>query len=378
MRQSLFTFSLFCTLFLISIPSVNGQSVGNASPEKLAQAKQVIDGYLEQEGAPGAIVAVIANGEVIHALRYGLANVELGVPVSDSTVFEIGSISKQFVAAVVMMLVEEERITLDAPIHDYVDDLPGEWLSVTIRQLLTHTSGIPDYEQIAGYDIYQHRLLPQEVVKIAHSQPMDFKPGQGWNYSNTGYYLLSMLLERIEGRPLGDVLEDRIFRPLGMHQTGMVDSETVIPLRASGYWANRAGELINRPAMEASSTLGAGGLVSSAFDMAKWDAALYGENLLTADSKAEMWTPVRLANGKSTLWPWGDEASYAFGWEVTSYRGSMLQTHSGQTAGFVAQYMRFPEHGYSIVAFVNRYDMGAWPPARAMADYVIPGLDPIR
>ena len=147
MRQSLFTFSLFCTLFLISIPSVNGQSVGNASPEKLAQAKQVIDGYLEQEGAPGAIVAVIANGEVIHALRYGLANVELGVPVSDSTVFEIGSISKQFVAAVVMMLVEEERITLDAPIHDYVDDLPGEWLSVTIRQLLTHTAS-----ELASFD----------------------------------------------------------------------------------------------------------------------------------------------------------------------------------------------------------------------------------
>ena len=378
MQQSLFKISLFFSLFLFSFSNVQAQTVGNASTEKLAQARQVIDGYFEQEGAPGAIVAVIANGEVIHTLRYGLANVELGVQVADSTVFEIGSISKQFVAAVVMMLVEEGRLALDLPIHSYIDEIPGEWLNVTIRQLLTHTSGIPDYEEIAGYDVYQHRLLPNAIIELAHSRPMDFKPGQGWRYSNTGYYLLSMIVERIEGRPLGEILEDRIFKPLGMSQTSMADSETVIPFRASGYWANRSGELINRPAMETSSTLGAGGLLSSVFDMAKWDAALYGNDLLTATSKSEMWSPVRLPNGKPTLWPWGDPAEYGFGWEVTSYRGSTLQAHSGQTAGFVAQYMRFPDQGYSIVAFVNRYDIGAWPPARAMADYVIPGLDPIN
>ena len=364
---------LLCMLIALR---VDAQQAGRAGPDELAQVEGIIANYLKDEGAPGALVAVLADGEVIHTLTYGFANVELGVPVSDSTVFEIGSISKQFVAAVVMMLVEENRIGLDEPIHTYLAGLPGEWLGVTVRQLLTHTSGIPDYETIAGYDIYQHRLLPDEVIKIAHTRPMDFEPGTGWHYSNTGYYLLSQIVERIEGRPLQEVLHARIFKPLGMHQTSMADPETIIAHRASGYWVNRSGDHINRPAIEPSSTLGAGGLVSSAHDMAKWDVALQGDALLTAASKSEMWTPVRLPNGEPTRWPWGDTADYGFGWEVTTYRGRKLQTHSGQTAGFVAQFMRFPEQELAVVAFVNRYDMGAWPPARAMADYVIPGLAP--
>lgn len=378
MKPFLFSFLLSSSLSLLSNNCVYAQTIGRASPEDLNRVERIIEGYLKQEGAPGALVAVISEGKVIHSLQYGLANVELNVPVVDSTVFEIGSISKQFVAAVVMMFVEEGRIALDDPIHSYIPQLPGEWLDVTVRQLLTHTSGIPDYEEIAGYDIYQNRLLSEDVIKIAHSRPMDFEPGQGWYYSNTGYYLLSLIVERLEGRSLGDVLKARIFEPLGMHQTRMADPEAIIPHRASGYWANRLGTLINRPNIKTSSTLGAGGIVSSAFDMAKWDAALNGDELLTGESRAEMWAPVRLPNGEPTQWPWGDKVDYAFGWEIMSYRGRLLQTHSGQTAGFVAQYMRFPEQGLSIVAFVNKYDMGAWPPARAMADFVIPGLAPLN
>ena len=354
------------------------QGVGRATPQELAAVDRVIVGYLEENEIPGALVAVLDDGRLAHVLEYGLANVELKVPVTDSTVFEIGSISKQFLAAAVMMLVEEGRLDLDDPVHPFLPDLPSEWLGVTVRQLLTHTSGIPDYEEIATYDVYQHRLTPDEVVEIAHSRPMDFAPGTGFRYSNTGYYLLSQVVERIEGAPLGDVLASRIFEPLGMAQTRMSDPAAIIPHRASGYWEDRSGALINRAAIEPSSTLGAGGLVSSAHDLARWDAALYGDDIVSDASKRAMWTPVQLPDGSPTLWPWGDPATYAFGWEVAPYRGVPLQTHSGQTAGFVAQFMRFPDQGLAVVAFVNKYDVGAWPPARAMADAVVPGLGPVE
>jgi len=375
---------LFASAALLSIltiaisPCVTAQTIGSAEPDELAAIDRVIEGYFKENRIPGALVAVASHGRIVHTLPYGLANVELGVPVTDSTVFEIGSISKQFVAAAVMLLVEENALGLNDPIHTHLAGLPSEWFGVTVQQLLTHTSGIPDYEEIASYDVYGSRLTPEDVIQIAHSRPMDFDPGTGFHYSNTGYFLLSRIVEQVEGHPLGEVLDTRIFGPLGMRQTRMADPEAIVPNRASGYWADKTGTLINRRAIETSSTLGAGGLLSSAHDMALWDEALRGDALLTPASKATMWTPVRLPDGSPTRWSWGGTVDYAFGWEVTPYRGVPMQTHSGQTAGFVAQFMRFPEHGIAIIAFMNKYDEGAWPPARAMADTIISGLGPVE
>ena len=317
------------------------------SADKLAELDRRVQAHLEANNIPGGLVAVASRGRIIHLKTYGMANAELSVPVTDSTVFEIGSISKQFVSAAVMLLVQETKLGLDDPIHHYLSELPSEWLGVTVRQLLTHTSGIPDYEEIRTYDVYRFRLTPEEVIRIAHSRPVDFAPGTGWYYSNTGYFLLSMIVERIEGRPLGQVLESRIFGPLGMTQTRMADPEALIRHRASGYWVNKVGELINRNPTETSSTLGAGGILSSAYDLAKWDESLYGDQLLSAESKATMWTPARLPNGEST--------GYAFGWSVRPYRGLTSQSHSGQVAGFVASFSRFPEQEVAIIVFLNRY-----------------------
>jgi CubicO group peptidase (beta-lactamase class C family) len=277
-----------------------------------------------------------------------MADVELRAPVSDSSVFEIGSISKQFVAAAVLLLVEEARLGLDDPIHDYLADLPSEWLGVTVRQLLTHTSGIPDYEEIQTYEAYRFRFTPEEIIRVAHSRPMDFEPGTGWYYSNTGYFLLSLIVERVEGRPLGEVLRARIFEPLGMGQTRMADPEDIIPHRVSGYWVDRMGvELRNRDATQTSSTLGAGGLVSSVHDMVKWDEALYGDALLGEASKAAMWTPAILPDGEDT--------GYGFGWSVAEYRGRRAVGHNGQVAGFVASFVRLPEVELALIVFANRY-----------------------
>ncbi len=359
---------LISTLLMLGGVNASAQIV-QPSADELAALDRLVQAHLDQNNIPGGLVAVASRGRIIHLKTYGMANVELSVPVTDSTVFEIGSISKQFVSATVMLLVQETKLGLDDPIHQYLSDLPGEWLGVTVRQLLTHTSGIPDYEEIRTYDVYRFRLTPEEVIQIAHSRPMDFAPGTGWYYSNTGYFLLSMIVERIEGRPLGQVLESRIFGPLEMTQTRMADPEAIIRHRASGYWVNKVGELINRNPTETSSTLGAGGILSSAYDLAKWDEALYGDQLLSAESKTTMWTPAILPNGEST--------GYAFGWRVAPYKGQTSQSHGGQVAGFVANFSRFPDQEAAIIVFLNRYRVGSGRLKEALFDTFMPNLEPI-
>lgn len=322
--------------------------IAQPTAEALAELDSRIQAEMDENLIPGVLVAVVSRGRVLHVKSYGMANVELRVPVTDSTVFEIGSISKQFVSAAMMLLVQDGRVALDDPIQEYLADLPSEWLGVTIRQLLTHTSGIPDYEEIQTYEAYRFRFTPEEIIRVAHSRPMDFAPGTGWYYSNTGYFLLSLIVERVEGQPLGDVLRRRVWGPLGMGQTRMADPEDIIPHRAAGYWVDRMGEaLMNRDATQTSSTLGAGGIVSSVYDMAKWDAALYGEELLSAQSKDAMWTPVTLPNGENT--------QYAFGWGVRPYRGHRSQSHGGMVAGFVANFTRLPDVEMAVIVFANRY-----------------------
>ncbi len=371
-RRSRFCSSLGWVLisaFLVFGVTTASAQIVQPSADALDELDRRIQAHLNEYNIPGGLVAVASRGQIIHLETYGMANVELSVPVTDSTVFEIGSISKQFASAAAMLLVQEDRLGLDAPIHQYLSNLPSEWLGVTVRHLLTHTSGIPDYEEIRTYDVYRFRLTPEEVIQIAHSRPMDFEPGTGWFYSNTGYFLLSMIIERIEGHPLGHVLESRIFGPLGMTQTRMADPEAIIRHRASGYWVNKIGELINRNPTETSSTLGAGGILSSAHDLAKWDEALYGDQLLSAESKATMWTPTVLPNG--------DNTGYAFGWGVRPYKGLTSQSHGGQVAGFVANFSRFPDQEAAIIVFLNRYRVSSNRLKVAVLHTFMPSLGPI-
>jgi CubicO group peptidase (beta-lactamase class C family) len=342
---------LLALLVLLSTSSAAQRltaQVAHPTSDQLAEMDRQIRALMTENRIPGVLIGVASRGRLVHTQSYGMANVELQVPVSDSSVFEIGSISKQFVAAATMLLVEGGRVGLDDSIQEYLSDLPSEWLGVTVRQLLTHTSGIPDYEEIQTYEAYRLRFTPEEIIRVAHSRPMDFEPGTGWYYSNTGYFLLSLIVERVEGRPLGSVLRSRIFEPLGMDQTRMADPEDIIPHRAAGYWVDRMGvALMNRDATQTSSTLGAGGLVSSVHDMARWDEALYGNQLLSEASKTAMWTTAVLPNG--------DDTGYGFGWSVAQYRGSRALGHNGQVAGFVASFVRLPDAGVAIVVFANRY-----------------------
>lgn len=360
--------SIISLAILASLPIPASTQVIKPTPAALAELDRKIEAHLASTNTPGALVAVVSRGSIVHLRTYGMANVELSVPVGDESLFEIGSISKQFVTASVMLMHEEGKIGLDDPIHEYLPYLPSEWVGVTVRQLMNHTSGIPDYEEIRSYDVYRYRLTPEEVIRIAHSRPMDFEPGTGRYYSNTGYFLLSMIVERIEGQPLGKVLNRRIFEPLGMNDTRLADPEAIIPDRASGYWVNKAGQLINRNPTETSSTLGAGGLLSSVHDLAKWDAALYGDDFLSAESKTELWTPAILPNGENT--------EYGLGWRVTPYYGIPSQSHSGQVAGFNTNFSRFPEQEIAVIVFMNRYLVSSFVVKDAILGTFMPGVGP--
>lgn len=347
-----------------AIPRLEAQ-VTQPAADALASMDQRIEAAMAEDNIPGVLIGVASRGRLVHMQSYGMANVELRVPVSDSTVFEIGSISKQFVTAAIMLLVEDGKVGLDDGIHEYLPDLPSEWLGVTVRQLLTHTSGIPDYEEIQTYEAYRFRFTPEQIIRVAHSRPMDFEPGMGWYYSNTGYFLLSLIVERVEGRPLGPVLQSRIFGPLGMTQTRLADPEDIIPHRAAGYWVDRMGvALMNRDATQPSSTLGAGGILSSVHDMVKWDEALYGNQLLSEASKVAMWT--------STVLPNGDDTGYGFGWGVGQYRGYRSVSHNGQVAGFVASFMRLPDEEVALIVFANRYRVSSGKIRDIVADTFLP------
>ncbi|WP_405287811.1 serine hydrolase domain-containing protein [Gaopeijia maritima] len=318
----------------------------------IATYERAVRQRLDSNNIPGASIAVVRGGEIVYQRSFGLADVELGVPVTDSTVFEIGSVSKQFVAAAAVLIEEEGRLDLDAPIHTVLGWLPGEWRGATIRQLLTHTSGIPDYEAIAGYRVYDRRATASEIVAIAQSRPVDFPPGEGFEYSNTGYYLLSLILEAVEGESIGRVLDRRIFAPLGMRSTRMADPESIIPHRAKGYYQDRNRTLINIPPSQPSATLGAGGLVSTVHDLARWDAALRGTTLLSEAAKARIWAPTALPDGRAI--------DYGFGWRVEPYGEHRQQYHYGMTHGFIANLTRLPDADLTVIALANRYreDLG--------------------
>lgn len=357
--------AIFYSLIALMVSlNANAQLVSPSDDALMAMDKN-IRSYMDDNNIPGGLIAVAHRGEILELRTYGEANVELSVPVSADTRFEIGSISKQFVAVAALQLVEEGKLSLDDKIHKYIPSLPGDWAGVTVRQLLTHTSGIPDYEEIYSYDVYRLRLTPEEVIKIAQARPVDFAPGQGYYYSNTAYFIMSMIIERIDQLPLGTILKKRIFDPVGMTSTRMADPEAIIKNRAEGYWVDKRGELINRNATETSSTLGAGGLLSSAKDLAKWDAVLYGTDVLSEKSKETMWTSVILPNGTDT--------EYALGWMVGADRGLRQIGHSGQVAGFVAYFGRYIGQETSVIVFMNRYRVSSRTVKDMVLDTFMPG-----
>jgi len=323
---------------------------------------------MERQHIPGLALAVATNGLLLKTQAYGLANVELSVPARTDTVFQIQSVTKTFTATAIMMLVEERKVNLDDTLTKHFDGLPETWADITIRHLLTHTSGIKDFINEPTVDLRKD-ILPEDVIDSLRRRPLNFTPGEKYAYSNTGYHLLGMVIRKVAGKNWDEFLRERVFQPLGMNDTRVISWSEVITNRASGYgWDD--GELRNGSHI-APTILGyaGGGLRSTVLDLAKWDAALYTERLVKRSTLDQMWTPAKLNNGK--------DSSYGLGWAMETYHGHRLISHNGaHGTGFKSTLARFVDDRLTVIVLINQRSADPMPLAKRVAAFYIPGLSP--
>ncbi|MGH8241309.1 MAG: serine hydrolase domain-containing protein, partial [Steroidobacteraceae bacterium] len=295
---------------------------------------------------------------------YGLADVERKVPATADTVYEIGSITKQFTSMAVLLLVERGRLGLADPIGKSLPGIPEAWRACTIRQLLSHTSGIPDYEEVMGYDEYRNPMAPDQVFAFVASRPLDFEPGTRWKYSNTGYYVLTLLIEKLGGESYTSFVTSNILTPAGMSHTRSSEPTEVIANRASGY-VYREG-FRNRDAIQPTATGGAGLLVSTVGDMVRWASFLSKRSLLKPESYAEMLADTHLRDGSTT--------GYGFGWFVAPMRNHPSLSHSGETPGFTANFLSLPDDRVTIVVLQNSGSANPFNVTDHLARVLVPAL----
>jgi CubicO group peptidase (beta-lactamase class C family) len=280
-----------------------------------------------------------------------MANVEHAVPVTADTVFQSGSVGKQFTAAAILSLVEDGKIGLDDPVAKYLPEAPASWAPIRIHHLLTHTSGIPDYAT-ESFD-YRGDYDDAKIVALARELPLDFPAGSRWKYSNTGYALLGIIIDRVTGRHYSELLRERIFTPLGMRSARLIDEASIVPHRAAGY-RRVHGELANQEWVSPTlNTTADGSLYLSLNDMIAWDAGLRAGRVLSAASWQRIYTPVTLTDG--TTYPYG------YGWYVSKAPGQEIHEHGGAWQGFKTYIRRYLGDDVTVIVLAN---LGDADPAR--------------
>ena len=311
----------------------------------LAQADPVDDfvkAQMERFHIPGLSLAVVKDGRVVKTEGYGLANVELDTPATAYTIFKIGSVSKQFIATGIMLLAEDGRVGLDDPVSKYLEGTPPSWAPITLRHLLTHTSGI--LREAPGFDPFKIQS-DAEVVASAYPVPLRFPPGTKWEYCNTAYFALAEIVRRVSGQPWADFLQARVFGPSGMTDTRQTEPMTDDPRRAAGYGGKDNTQLAaDWPAVRPS-----GAFLSTVVDLAKWEAQLPAGTILSEASLKQMWTPVPLAGGTTHL--------YGFGWELHEVAGRRHIGHGGSMPGFRSVFSRFPDDHLTVIVLINAEDV---------------------
>jgi CubicO group peptidase (beta-lactamase class C family) len=326
-----------CLLFTCATLALSQSSLDSAVAD-------YVKAEMERQHIPGLALLVTRDGKVVRSEGFGLANVEVQVPVKPETIFQSGSVGKQFTATAVMMLVEAGKIGLNDPLTKYFPEAPPSWKNVTVRELLSHTGGFGDYPK--DFNFRKDWTEPQ-LLKLVESIPLAYPPGTKWEYSNLGYLTLGILIHRVSGEFYGDFLRQRIFQPLGMQATRIISEVDIIPNRAAGYRLLK-GELKNQewvaPAMN---TTADGSLYFSIVDLSRWDAALYEGKLLKRSSFDLMWTPVKLKNGQS------NKAGYGFGWFIEERNGHRCIHHDGSWQGFETAIDRYVDDHLSVVALTN-------------------------
>jgi CubicO group peptidase (beta-lactamase class C family) len=299
---------------------------------------------MEKQHIPGLALLVSRAGQPVRAEGYGLANVELQVPVRPETIFQSGSVGKQFTATAVMMLVEAGKVGLDDPLTRYFPQGPAWWAKVTIRELLSHTAGFTDYPK--DFDLRKD-YSEDQLLEIVGAIPPAYPPGTNWSYSNLGYLTLGILIHKVTGEFYGDFLRQTVFKPLGMSTTRIISEEDIVPNRSAGYrWVD--GRLKNQEWVSpVLNTTADGSLYFSILDLAKWDAALFTEKLLHRASLKQMWSVAPLRDGKP------NSGNYGFGWFIGDKKGHHVVEHEGQWQGFETQISRYVDDELTIVVLTN-------------------------
>lgn len=329
---------------------------------------------------PGMAVMVRQDGRTVFQAGYGVSDLHTFEKIGPVTNFRLASVTKQFTAMAVMLLVHDGKLHYTETLGDLFPDFPNYGRNITIRELLTHTSGLPDYEELMGPQwSAEHQIDDDEVLGLLERQSAGkFAPGSSWAYSNSGYVLLGLIVAQVSGGPFADFLQNHIFTKLQMTSTVLyVKGKNQVRNRAYGYSRSQRGEFAPADQSATSATLGDGGVYSNLLDLAKWDDALRSGSLLDAREMSSAFTAVTLADGSSPTWPIergddnlnpGKPVSYGFGWFLDPYKGRPRIWHSGTTSGFRTVIDRFTEDRVSIVILSNRTDLDPTSLALRIAD----------
>lgn len=315
---------------------------------------------MDEFDLPALSLAVIRSGEIVKAEGYGLADRDRKVPATRDTVYKIGSVSKQFIATGIMLLVQESRLALDDAISKYLEGTPSSWAPITIRHLLTHTSGL--VRESPAFSPFRNRA-DAELLGALHAVPLRFTPGAKWEYSNSGYVALAEIIRIVTRHPWTDYLNQKIFAPAGMNATLPTNTTASIPNRALGY----TGKDNQRQADEWVALRPSGAFLSTILDLAKWDALLCTDEILSAASRRQMWTNVRLNDGTTD--------PYGLGWHVDAIRGRQRIWHGGGLPGFTSHFVRFVDDGLSVVVLANGDDGDVGSIANGVAALYLPVLN---
>lgn len=348
-KKQLFLFVLTICLFIQS-----------AAAQVADKVDEFVQSEMKKQQIPGISLAVIKDGKPIKIKSYGVSNVETNTPVTNETAFKIASISKPIIAMGIMILVEEGKISLDDKVGKYIEGTPATWNDITIRHLLSHTSGI--IREAPGFDPAKIQT-DAEVIKTAFSAPLVFTPGEKYQYCNVGYFSLAEIIRIVSGKSWSDFLSERIFKPFGMNSTRTTTFEEIIPNRANGY------SLTNQKLMNSEVYLAlrpSGAFLSTINDLVKLDAALNGTAFLKPETRKSMWTPFKFNDGK--------DSNYGLGWTVDRINGRKRIGHGGSLNGFKAYFSRFVDDGLTVIVLTNLAQVDPSVLSTAIAAQYIPAL----
>ena len=319
----------------------------------------IVQKMMKEQKIAGLALAVVKNGKAVVNKGYGLANVELNVPVTEKTVIRLGSVSKQFFATAILKLMEEGKLSIEDHVHKFFPDAPETWRPIQLKHLLSHTSGLKREGPAYNNSIIQPDLV---IIKSAYSLPLDFKTGEKYQYCNLAYYMLAEIIKQVSGMPWQDYIREELFIPAGMKNTGMTDFYPIIPNRASGYM-HKKDILVNADAMYA--VRPSGGFLSTSTDMILWDKVLREKNIILKKENWELlWQPfIKTSDNPAS------KEYYGFGWTIDELNGRKIVEHSGANVGFRSCYTRFVDDGLSIILITNTNEAVPETIIKALSDH---------